>query len=92
MFICFYKSPPPVSTALGFEKCVSPLSTCSIEVESTSHFFFLHYRYCNESRLSPFTDLRKVDKNLTEDDVNNIISILYAGHYLFFLGWKGGAE
>ena len=40
MFIRFYKSPPPVSTALGFEKCVSPLSTCSIEVESTSHFFF----------------------------------------------------
>ena len=50
--------------------CIRPLCTFSLEIKSTSHFFLQCHLY-NESRLSIFTDLRKVDENFKNIPMNS---------------------
>ena len=59
----------------NFENCVDPLCTCSLEAETTSHFF-LHFHYYHPIRLTLFNELCETDMNLpnlSEDTFLNII-------------------
>lgn len=62
----------------NFESCIGSLSTCSLEVELTSHFFVLCHYY-NELKLPLFTDLRKIDENLSKLSNDILVSILLYG-------------
>ena len=68
-----------------FEPCVNPLCTCSLEAETTSHFFLCCHYY--PMRLTLFNELYEIDMNLPslcEDKFLNII--LYGSSH--FSGFK----
>ena len=54
----------------NFQGCLNPLCTCSLEVESVSHFF-LHSHYYSNIRLTFLNELQSIDINLLnqEDDI-----------------------
>ena len=47
----------------NFENCINPLCFCSLEVESTSHFY-LHCHYYDSIRCIMFNELCEFDVNL----------------------------
>ena len=47
----------------NFNNCISPLCTCSLDFESTAHYF-LHCNYYNITRISLLNDLNSVDRTL----------------------------
>ena len=54
---------------------------CSLEVESTSHFF-LHCHYYDSIRHIMFNELSEVDVNLPDASDEKLVNILY-GSFLF---------
>ena len=63
----------------NFKNSVNPLCTCSLEIESTSHFF-LHCNHCNNIRSTPSVKLKSLDGNilkLSDTTLTNLI--LYGG-------------
>ena len=63
----------------NFKNSVNPLCTCSLEIESTSHFF-LHCDHCNNIRSTPSIKLKSLDGNilkLSDTTLTNLI--LYGG-------------
>ena len=62
----------------NFDDCVNPFCTCSLEPESTSHFF-LHCHHYNTIRSILFKDLNSVDKNLFKLSDNELTLILLYG-------------
>ena len=59
----------------NFDDCVNPFCTCSLEPESTSHFF-LHCHHYNTIRSILFKDLNSVDKKLFKLSDNELTLIL----------------
>ena len=47
----------------NFNNCIGPLCTCSLDFESTAHYF-LHCNYYNITRISLLNDLNSVDRTL----------------------------
>ena len=47
----------------NFDDCISPLCTCSLDIESTVHYF-LHCNYYNSARISHLNDLNSVERTL----------------------------
>ena len=47
----------------NFESCLNPLCTCSLEVESTTHFS-LHCHYFNAIRITLNNSLKGIDKDI----------------------------
>ena len=66
----------------NFEGCTNPLSTCSLEVESTSHLF-LHCHYHDFIRHIMFNDLGKVDVDLPNASDKKPVNIFLYGSSLF---------
>ena len=62
----------------NFDDCVNPFCTCSLEPESTSHFF-LHCHHYNTIQSILFKDLNSVDKNLFKLSDNKLTLILLYG-------------
>ena len=62
----------------NFDDCVNPFCTCSLEPESTSHFF-LHCHHYNAIQSILFEDLNSVDKNLFKLSDNELTLILLYG-------------
>ena len=62
----------------NFDDCVNLFCTCSLEPESTSHFF-LHCHHYNEIQSILFEDLNSVDKNLFKLSDNELTLILLYG-------------
>ena len=63
----------------NFKNCVNPLCTCSLEIESTSHFFH-HCNYYNNIRSTLLNELKFLDGNilkLLDTTLTNLI--LYGG-------------
>ena len=58
----------------NFESCINPLCTCSLEVESTSHFF-LHCHYYDSIR-HIFIELCEVDVNLPNASDEKLVNFL----------------
>ena len=47
----------------NFQDCLNPLCSCSLEVNSVSHFF-LHCHYCSNIRSTFLNELQSIDINL----------------------------
>ena len=62
----------------NFDDCVNPFCICSLEPESTSHFF-LHYHRYNAIRSILFEDLNSADKNLFKLSDNELTLIILYG-------------
>ena len=66
----------------NFEDCVNPLSTSSLEAETTSHFF-LHYHHYHHIRLTLFNELCEIDMNLPNLSEEKFLNIVLYGSSLF---------
>ena len=63
----------------NFNDCINPLCTCSLDIESTVHYF-LHCNYYNSARISLLNDLNSVDKTLLSlSDLSLVNILLYGG-------------
>ena len=63
----------------NFNDCINPLCTCSLDIESTVHYF-LHCNYYNSARISLLNDLNSVDRTLLNlSDLPLINVLLYGG-------------
>ena len=63
----------------NFNNFINPLCTCSLDIESTVHFF-LHCNYYNSARISFLNDLNSVDKTLLNlSDLSLVSVLLYGG-------------
>ena len=63
----------------NFKNCVNPLCTCSLEIESTSHFF-LHCDHYNNIRSTLLNELKSLDGNILKlPDTTLTNLILYGG-------------
>ena len=62
----------------NFDDCVNPFCTCSLEPESTSHFF-LHCHHYNAIQSILFEDLNSIGKNLFKLSDNELTLILLYG-------------
>ena len=68
----------------NFQNCINPLCTCSLEVESTSHFF-LHCLHYNDIRETLLNELKLVDENILKLSGNKLINLLLYGDSKFHL-------
>ena len=66
----------------NFEKCVNPLCTCSLEAETTPHFF-LHCHYYHAIRVTLFNELYEIDMNLPNLSEEKFLNIMLYGSSLF---------
>ena len=66
----------------NFQNCINPLRTCSLEVESTSHFF-LHCLHYNDIRETLLNELKSVDENILKLSGNKLINLLLYGDSKF---------
>ena len=58
---------------------INPLCTCSLDIESTVHYF-LHCNYYNSARISLLNDLNSVDRTLLNlSDLSLVNVLLYGG-------------
>ena len=56
----------------NFNDCINPLCTCSLDIESTVHYF-LHCNYYNSARVSLLNNLNSVDRTLL-----NLIRLIFS--------------
>ena len=66
----------------NFKNCINPFCTCSLEVDSTSHFF-LHCHYYDSIRHIMFNELCEVGVNLPNASDEKLVNILLYGSSLF---------
>ena len=66
----------------NFQNCINPLCTCSLEVESVSHFF-LHCLHYNDIRETLFNELKSIDENILKLSGNKLINLLFYGDSKF---------
>ena len=66
----------------NFEGCINPLCTCTLEVESTNHFF-LHCHYYNNIRKTLLDDLRVINVNILKLSENALTDLLLYGDASF---------
>ena len=63
----------------NFNDCINPLCTCSLDTESTVHYF-LHCNYYNSARISLLNDLNSADRTLLSlSNVSLVNVLLYGG-------------
>ena len=62
----------------NFNDCINPLCTCSLDLESTVHYF-LRCNYYNSARISLLNDLNSVDKILLSLSGLSLVNILLFG-------------
>ena len=48
----------------NFDNCINPLCTCTLEIESTTHFF-LHCHFCRNIRKTLLDDLNEININIS---------------------------
>ena len=66
----------------GFEGCINPLCTCTLEVESTTHFF-LHCHYYNNIRKTLLDDLKVINVNILKLSETALTDLLLYGEASF---------
>ena len=62
----------------NFNDCINPLCTCSLDIESTVHYF-LHCNYYNSARISLLNDLNSVDRTLFNLSNLSLVNVLLYG-------------
>ena len=68
----------------NFQNCINPLSSCGMDIESTSHFF-LQFPLFNDKRITFLSILNKTDCKLIETNESSLIETLLFGNSLFDL-------
>ena len=63
----------------NFQNFITPLCTCSLKVDSTSHFF-LHFLHYTDVHANLFDELKSVDKNILKLSDNKLINLLFYGN------------
>ena len=58
----------------NFQDCVNPLCSCSLEIESLSHFF-LHCHHFTNIRATLLDDLQSVDRNIPSFSDNELMDL-----------------
>ena len=58
------------------------LCSCSLEIESTAHFF-LRYRYYNNIRITFMNELNDIDNSITSRQPNELLRIILYGDCKF---------
>ena len=66
----------------NFNDCIHPLCTCSLDIESTVHYF-LHCNYYNGARISLLNDLNSVDRTLLNLSDLSLVNVLLYGDSQF---------
>ena len=62
----------------NFQNCINPLCTCSLEVESTAHFF-LHCHHYHNIRAKLLNSLEVIDTNLLKLSEEQLTKVLLYG-------------
>ena len=62
----------------NFQNCINPLCTCSLEVESTAHFF-LHCHHYHNIRAKLLNSLEVIDTNLLKFSTEQLTKVLLNG-------------
>ena len=62
----------------NFQDCINPLCSCSLEIESLSHFF-LHCHHFTNIRATLLDDLLSVDRNIPSFSDNELVDLLLYG-------------
>ena len=62
----------------NLEDSINPLCTCSLEIESLSHFL-LHCQYFTSIRSTIFSELQSADANVVKFSDNEIVDLLLCG-------------
>ena len=65
-----------------FEGCINPLCYCTLEVESTTHFF-LHCHYYNNIRKTLLDDLKVINVNILKLSETALTDLLLYGEASF---------
>ena len=60
----------------NFKGCINPLRSCSLEVENTLHFFFLHYLYYSTFLMGLMNRLNKIDEYWSYLSYNKVSILL----------------
>ena len=66
----------------NFEGCIKPLCTCTLEVESTTHFF-LHCHYYNNICKTLLDDLKVINVNILKLSETALTDLLLYGEASF---------
>ena len=66
----------------NFQDCLNPLCSCSLEVESVSHFF-LHCHYHSNIRSTLLNELQSIDINLLNQEDDIVVEVLLYGSTKF---------
>ena len=66
----------------NFQDCLNPLCSCSLEVESVSHFF-LHCHYYSSIRSTLLNELQSIDINLLNQENDIVVKVLLYGSTRF---------
>ena len=59
----------------NFQDCLNPLCSCSLEVESVSHFF-LHCHYYSNIHSTLLNELQSIDINLFNQEDDIVVEVL----------------
>ena len=59
----------------NFQDCLNPLCSCSLVVDSVSHFL-LHCQYCSNICSTLLNELQSIDKNLLNQEDDIVIEII----------------
>ena len=62
----------------NFESCLNPLCTCSLEVESTTHFF-LNSHHFNTVRITLNNSLKGIDKDIPKLSDSSLTNVTLFG-------------
>ena len=62
----------------NFENCLNPLCTCSLEVESTTHFF-LHCHHFNAICITLNNNLKAIDKDILKLSDSSLTKVILYG-------------
>ena len=65
----------------NFQDTLNPLCSCSIEVESTSHYF-LRFHFFDALRATLINNLRNIDSDLSTLRDENLTNILLYGNQI----------
>ena len=66
----------------NFQDCANSLGSCSLEIESLSHFF-LHCHYFTNIRSTLLDDLKSVDANIPSFSDNELMDLVLYGSLKF---------
>ena len=62
----------------NFESCLNPLCTCSLEVESTTHFF-LHFHHFNAICIALNNSPKDIDKDISKLSDSSLTKVILFG-------------